>query len=76
MGQGNWDALFGVAGLVADSYLFAEMSAWLARTLGRVGNRGELSLVKLVPAPTAVVVLGMAALLTAVLVLIEWVTVR
>jgi len=48
LGQGNLDGFAGVAGLMAGSYLFAEMSALLDRTLMKVGDRGKLQLPELV----------------------------
>ena len=33
VGQGSWDALFGMAGLVAGSWLYAEMSGTLKNTI-------------------------------------------
>jgi uncharacterized membrane protein YedE/YeeE len=48
LGQGNLDAIAGVAGLMAGSYLFAEASGWLAKTLLKVGDRGKLMLPELV----------------------------
>ena len=33
LGQGSWDVLFGMAGLVVGSYVFAELSGWLKRTV-------------------------------------------
>lgn len=47
LGQGNWDAIAGVLGLMAGSYLFAECSAWLGRTLMKWGERGKLMLPEL-----------------------------
>ena len=48
LGQGNWDAIAGVAGLMAGSYLFAEASGWLGKTLMKVGDRGKLMLPEVV----------------------------
>lgn len=48
LGQGNWDAIAGVAGLLLGSYLFAEASGWLGKTLMTVGDRGKLMLPELV----------------------------
>ncbi len=48
LGQGNWDAIAGVIGLMAGSYLFAEMSGWLGRTVMKWGERGNLTLPELV----------------------------
>jgi uncharacterized membrane protein YedE/YeeE len=71
LGQGNWDALFGMAGLVAGSYLFAMMSGPIGRTVGRWGDCGKKMLPELVPAPTWVVVAAVAVLLTAALFWLE-----
>jgi len=48
LGQGNWDAIAGMLGLIAGSYLFAECSAWLGRTVLTWGDRGKLTLPDLV----------------------------
>jgi len=48
LGQGNWDAIAGIAGLMIGSYLFAEMSGWLGKTLMKVGDRGKLMLPEVV----------------------------
>lgn len=48
LGQGNWDAIAGVIGLIAGSYLFAEMSGWLGRTVMKWGDRGERTLPEIV----------------------------
>ena len=44
LGQGNWDAIAGIVGLMLGSYLFAEASGWLGKTLLKVGDRGKLML--------------------------------
>jgi len=48
LGQGNWDVIAGIIGLMAGSYLFAEMSGWLGRTVMKWGERGKLTLPELV----------------------------
>ena len=48
LGQGNWDAIAGIAGLMLGSYLFAEASGWLDKTLMKVGDRGKLMLPEVV----------------------------
>lgn len=48
LGQGNWDAIAGVAGLMLGSYLFAEASSGLGKTLMKVGDRGKLMLPEVV----------------------------
>ncbi len=68
-GQGNFDALAVMLGMLAGSYVFAEASGWIAGTVHRWGERGELTLPKLlgvrpaifVPLFAAVVVLFLAA---------------
>ena len=44
LGQGNYDAILGVIGLLLGSYLFAEMSGWLNKTVMKWGDRGKLML--------------------------------
>jgi uncharacterized membrane protein YedE/YeeE len=73
LGQGNFDALAVIAGLVAGSYLYALNSAWLGRTVGKWGNRGELTLAGLVHQPNwlvaaivCLVLIGVLALLSVI----------
>ena len=44
LGQGSWDALFGMAGLVAGSWIFAELSGWTKRTIEKWGDLGKVLL--------------------------------
>lgn len=44
LGQGNYDAIAGIVGLMAGSYLYAETSRYVASTLHGVGNRGKIML--------------------------------
>ena len=48
LGQGNWDAIAGIVGLMTGSYLFAEASGWLGATLMKIGDRGKLMLPEVV----------------------------
>ena len=64
LGQGSWDVLFGIAGLIAGSYLFAEMSGWLKRTVETWGDKGPLMLPDLLHLPRLPFAFGFAALLT------------
>jgi uncharacterized protein len=50
LGQGNYDALGGVLGLMAGSYLYAESSAALSRSVEKWGDRGKLTLPEMVGA--------------------------
>ncbi len=71
MGQGNYDAWFAALGLLAGSYLYAEMSRKLDRTLGKWGDRGQLMATDLVHTPRALVVGAAAVVIIAALVVVE-----
>ena len=76
LGQGNFDALAGILGLMVGSYLYAESSGLLERTLLKWGDRGKLMLPELVGISPAIFVVGLAALLVVGLVVLEMTTVR
>jgi len=76
IGQGSFDALAGVAGLMAGSYLYAEASGALGKTVLKWGDRGKLMLPELVRVSPAVFILVFAPLLVAVLVAMNLMTVR
>ena len=65
LGQGSWDVLFGIAGLIAGSYLFAKLSGWLKRTVETWGDQGKVMLPDLLHAPRLPFAIAMAVLLTA-----------
>lgn len=44
LGQGNCDAIAGILGLMAGSYLYAETSGYLSSTIQKIGNRGGIML--------------------------------
>ena len=71
IGQGNLDAVFAALGLLAGSFLYAEMSRPIERTLGKWGERGQWMLTDWVPAPKPVVVGTAAVVLGAVLLLLD-----
>lgn len=48
LGQGNYDAIAGIAGLMAGSYVYAETSDYLSATIQKIGDRGNLMLPHLV----------------------------
>jgi uncharacterized membrane protein YedE/YeeE len=48
LGQGNYDAIPGILGLMAGSYLYAEMSGYLNATIQKIGSRGKIMLTDLV----------------------------
>ena len=76
LGQGSWDALFGMAGLIAGSWIFAELSGWTKRTIENWGDLGKVLLPDLLHVPRGVFVVGFATALTALLVLLERFTPR
>ena len=76
LGQGNWDAIAGVIGLMGGSYLFAEMSGWLGRTVMKWGDRGELTLPELVHMKRTTFLLIWVPLLIATLFAIDQLTTR
>ena len=71
LGQGNFDALAMIAGMVAGSYLFAECSGWIARRIDPIGERGKLTLHDFSPAGRTTTVLLYVGVLVAVLIAIE-----
>jgi uncharacterized protein len=76
LGQGSWDALFGIAGLIAGSWMFAELSGWTKRTIENWGDLGKVLLPDLLHVPRGVFVVGFAAALTALLALLHRFTTR
>lgn len=44
LGQGNFDAIAGILGLLVGSYVYAETSGYLAATIQKIGNRGRIML--------------------------------
>ncbi len=76
LGQGNYDAIAMMVGMIAGSYLFAEMSGWISRRIDPIGDRGKLTLHDVLPMNRTVVVLGSVGILVAVLIAIETLAVR
>lgn len=68
LGQGNYDAIAVIAGMMAGSYLFALMSHLLSRTLETWGDRGERTLPQLLHVRQLPLAAGLAALLVLTLV--------
>jgi hypothetical protein len=64
LGQGSWDALFGMVGLVMGSWIFAEFSESLKTTVGKWGDFGKILLPDLLHLPRGVFVVIFALLLT------------
>jgi hypothetical protein len=76
LGQGSWDALFGMAGLVAGSWVFAELSGWSKRTVENWGDLGKVLLPDLLHLPRGVVVVGLAGTLITIILVLERFTIR
>jgi uncharacterized membrane protein YedE/YeeE len=76
LGQGNWDALAGVAGLMLGSYLFAEASGYLDGTLMKVGDRGKLMLNEVLGIRLPIFLIAFLSLLIAVLFAIDRLSAR
>lgn len=72
LGQGNIDAVAGMAGLVLGSYFFALSSRYTGGTITKRGNLGKVRLSDLVPIPHWLFVLLAALILSGVLAGIEW----
>lgn len=71
LGQGSWDAIFGMAGLIAGSYLFAHFSGTLKETIQKWGDCGKLTLPDVLHLPRVAVVAIVAAALTAGLFILD-----
>jgi uncharacterized membrane protein YedE/YeeE len=71
LGQGNWDALFGIVGLFAGSYLFAEMSSAMAKTVEKWGDYGKLTLPEVLHIPPRIFIPIFAAILIGILYVLE-----
>jgi uncharacterized protein len=76
VGQGSWDALFGMAGLVVGSWIFAEMSGTVKNTVEKWGDLGKLTLYNAFSVSKGAMVVSAAILLTGFLVVLQSVTVR
>ena len=76
LGQGNWDAIAGIVGLLIGSYLFAEASGWLGKSLMKIGDRGKLMLPEVVGLSLPVFLLIFLPLLIGCLVALHQFTAR
>ncbi len=72
LGQGNYDAIAGILGLMAGSYLFAETSGVVGSTIDRIGSRGRLMLPDLLGMKRAGFLVLFVPLLVAGLFVVEW----
>lgn len=71
LGQGNYDAIAGVLGLLAGSYLYAEMSGFLDSTVLKWGNRGKILLPDMVGVSRSVFIIYFVLFLAVTLYLLE-----
>lgn len=72
LGQGNYDAIAGILGLLVGSYLFAETSAVVGSTIDKIGSRGRLMLPDLLGMKRAGFLVLFVPLLVAGLFVVEW----
>ncbi|WP_291295422.1 DUF6691 family protein [Elioraea sp.] len=71
LGQGSWDALFGMAGLVVGSWVYAELSGRLKQTVERWGDLGKLTLDAVLHVPRKVLVPTVAGTLVVFLIVLN-----
>lgn len=71
LGQGNYDAIAGILGLIAGSYLYAEMSGYLDSTILKWGTRGRIMLPDLLGARLSIFIVSFVPLLGLILFGIE-----
>jgi uncharacterized protein len=76
LGQGNWDALFGMLGLVVGSYIYAVLSGRLKASVEKWGDKGKLLLPDAIHAPRAVFIPVFSGILFAALFVLGWFTER
>jgi len=76
LGQGNWDVIGGIVGLLVGSYLFAEFSGTFDRTIKTWGARGRLTLPELFGMKRATFLVIWLPVLILVLVAMHRLTVR
>jgi uncharacterized protein len=67
LGQTSWDAAFVMFGMVLGSFVFAEASNFLSRTVERVGDRGKVTIPQLLNFHPGSVMLFLATVLLGVL---------
>ena len=76
LGQGSWDALFSMAGLIAGSWMFAELSGLTKRTIEKWGDFGKVLLPDLLRLPRTAFAFGLAAALTTIVLVLDRFTIR
>lgn len=76
LGQGNWDAVAAIIGLLVGSYIFAEVSGGLKKTVMKWGDRGKVMLPELVKVSLLTFLMVWIPTLLAVLFAVDRLTVR
>jgi uncharacterized protein len=76
LGQGNWDVIGGIVGLMVGSYLYAEFSGTFDRTINTWGARGRLTLPELLGMKRATFLAIWLPVLTLILFAMHRLTVR
>ena len=76
LGQGSWDAVFGMLGLIAGSWLYAEVSGPLKKTVDSWGDLGKLTLYDIARLPRGVTVAFTAVIITSLLFVIDTLSAR
>lgn len=76
LGQGNYDSIFGVVGLIAGSYLYAEISGWSKKTIEKWGDYGELTIHTALKVSKQNAVVAMSAILTVILFILSQISPR
>jgi uncharacterized protein len=71
LGQGSYDAIPMMIGMIGGSYIFAEMSGWISRNIDPIGDKGKLTLHDVIPINRSALVITFVAVLVAVLVAVE-----
>lgn len=73
LGQGNFDALGGILGLLFGSYVYAEFSGQLARGFLKWGDRGKMMLPELLRVSPTAFIAAFSTFLAGILVVLAWV---
>jgi uncharacterized membrane protein YedE/YeeE len=74
LGQGNYDAIAGIVGLMVGSFVYAETSDYLSATIQRIGNRGRIMLPDLIGMRVTVFVVIFVPLLVSSLFILQRLT--
>jgi hypothetical protein len=73
LGQGNYDALAVILGMIAGSWVFAETSGWTARYVDPLGDRGKLTFTDLFGHHRGATVTALAIILAAAAAAFHWI---